>query len=412
LGLTLLGRTAARAQPIYSIQPIIKLGDQAGSVPLQAQDGYFDIGTLNDSGQIIFTATDSPDSEALIQYNGGTFMPIVSRGATYPGGTWPQNVRVMPTVQMNQTGSAVFAAGVFDATGPQFDSFLWDGRSKQVAPIAARGQAVAQNGALVGTGMMPVINNKNEMVLSVKVGQAAGQPQYGLFFSGSDGSLKKIVAPGDTLPDGKTVAAAGYPDLNDAGVVAFEARGVGDNADAWSAYTWADSTITPIGVVGQRPSSSVQPANIQIASIASVWLNNNNNNSALIEANINSPTGPVGLFRFSGGQLTPLAVPNQRMPDGGILRNELGPSYANELGQHAFVAELADGSTAAYLIDTSDALSTILKSGTTTPLGTITSVGMGSGGASFGIGLNSKGQVAVTLGINGGVDTLALLTPQ
>jgi len=142
LGLTLLAHPSARAQTSYDIQPIIKLGDRAGNVLLQAQDGYFDLGTLNDNGQIIFTATDSSDSETLIQYSSGTFTPIVSRGTTYPGGNWPLNVRLMRTVRMNQTGNAVFAAGVLDASGPAFADFMWDGQAKLVSPITAQGKPV------------------------------------------------------------------------------------------------------------------------------------------------------------------------------------------------------------------------------------------------------------------------------
>jgi hypothetical protein len=97
------------------------------------------------------------------------------------------------------------------------------------------------------------------------------------------------------------------------------------------------------------------------------------------------------------------------MPGGGQLDQYFGPFAVNDAGQFAFPATLADGSSAAYLLDTDGTLSLILKSGTATALGTISAVGPSSG--SSGIGLNSKGQVALPVQIDTGPATLVLLTP-
>jgi hypothetical protein len=92
-------------------------------------------------------------------------------------------------------------------------------------------------------------------------------------------------------------------------------------------------------------------------------------------------------------------------------------SRANELGQHAFLIRLQDGSTAAYLLEPDGTINPILKSGAVTELGKITLIGVSSrpspglirGG--FGIGLNRQGQVALNVSIDGGPTTLVLLTP-
>jgi hypothetical protein len=81
---------------------------------------------------------------------------------------------------------------------------------------------------------------------------------------------------------------------------------------------------------------------------------------------------------------------------------------ANGAGQHAFLAQLEGGNTAAYLLDADGTLSLILKSGTTTNLGTITDVG---GGNWFGVGLNTQGQMLLPVRIDRGANTLVLLTP-
>ena len=57
-------------------------------------------------------------------------------------------------------------------------------------------------------------------------------------------------------------------------------------------------------------------------------------------------------------------VIGQDMPGGGRLKQPFEPFAINDAGQFAFRATLADGSTAAYRLDTDGTLSLILKSGT------------------------------------------------
>ena len=90
--------------------------------------------------------------------------------------------------------------------------------------------------------------------------------------------------------------------------------------------------------------------------------------------------------------------------------NREGISVANDAGQHAFLAILADGVDGRLIRWTRTARSRpSLSSGDTTDRGSITSVGQGHG-KSMGIGLNNKGQVALVVQIAGDPDTLVLLT--
>jgi hypothetical protein len=118
------------------------------------------------------------------------------------------------------------------------------------------------------------------------------------------------------------------------------------------------------------------------------------------------------LYLLTDGQLTPVLLPGQDLPDGGKFKDLqlrlYTASFANDAGQHAILITLADNSTAAYLPEPDGKLSLILKSGTTINLGTITRVG---GSHSGGVGLNNKGQVALPVTIGTGVDTIVLLTP-
>ena len=75
--------------------------------------------------------------------------------------------------------------------------------------------------------------------------------------------------------------------------------------------------------------------------------------NVLIAARLNNAeSGPTSLYLWTGGKLDAVAVPGQEMPGGGQFREitlvHYGVSPTNRLGQHAFIARLADGATAAY----------------------------------------------------------------
>src|SRR5262249_13529399 len=148
------------------------------------------------------------------------------------------------------------------------------------------------------------------------------------------------------------------------------------------------------------------PGGGKIAGALGAWVNNKNR-TLLLAVGLQG-SDDYGLYRFADGQRTPLLLPGQEMPGGGkykTLASEDSVSFASEAGEHAFLARLDDGPTAAYLLGADGKLSLILKSGATTDLGKIANVGQGAGD-SWGIGLNSKGQVALTVKPEGGVDTI------
>jgi hypothetical protein len=140
---------------------------------------------------------------------------------------------------------------------------------------------------------------------------------------------------------------------------------------------------------------------------------NNQNRNVLLTGLVESAAGHVPCpYLLADGVLKPLALPGTPMPGGGtfLTLQDAGVSRASEAGQHAFLALLQDGSTAAYRVEPGGQLSLILKSGTATPLGTVTNVGQGSL-LSRGVCLNRQGQVALTVRIADLVDTVVLLTP-
>jgi hypothetical protein len=423
-GLALLapGNTRAAAPTTYKIQPIVKLGERAGDSVLPSSAGYeFFPGPVNDTGQVLFDVgglfVGKP--ELLLLYDNGQFIPIAAPGLDSPIGKWPAITSFLAPYSMNQHGNAVFAPTSGSNGSTLLGTFLWEYAGRKLTAVALPGMP-AVNG-LVFTqagGESPVINNRDEIVLVAAVKGSTGPAGSALFFRSPDGTLQPILVPGQTLPGGGKVqndtGLTLFPSLNDAGVVAFLARRQGEGQ--YSAFLWEGGNITPALQIG-----APAPVGGKITSVSRVFVNDKNRNVLLTAAVDGSHQH--GVYLLKDGTLTPVAVPGQEMPDGGKLQKVqavfstgvdvcFGVSSANQAGQHVFLATLGDQSTAAYRVDTDGSVSLVVKSGAVTELGTVTSIGQTtSGTGSYGVGVNSQGQVVVSVRFDHGTPTLVLLTP-
>jgi hypothetical protein len=293
-------------------------------------------------------------------------------------------------------------------------TYRWDYQTRKVHLVTQQGMPAAPVLTLAsGGGGGSTINNRNEIALVATVETDAGLTGDGVFFRSPDGRLEPVTVPGQTLPGGLTVARAGLTSINDAGRIAFLASPEG-NENAQSAYVWQAGTLTPVALVGEAA-----PGGGKISSVRGVRVNNKDH-TVLVVLRVDQARRD-GIYRFADGKLTPLVVPGQPLPDGGKLQTLPEPEFpatlsgapalsvASEAGEYAFQARLEDGSTAAYRLHADGQLSLILKSGSTIGGARITRVGS----APFpSIGLNSHGQVALTIRIEGQPDTLVLMTPE
>jgi hypothetical protein len=421
-GLTLLAPVTTRAQSLYKIQPIVKLGDRAGDVVLPSSSSYdFFPGQVNDSGQLLTDVggfyVGTP--ELLLQQVDGQFLTIAAPGLDSPIGKWPQDVAFLAPYagSMNQHGNVVFTP--WTPGSGVLGTFLWDLQGRRLTAVTLKGMPAGNDLVFTeGGGNVSVINNRDEIALVAQVKGTSGPAASALFFRSPDGRLQPILLPGQELPGGGAVQSdtllGHLPSLNDAGAVAFLARRKGASQN--SAFRWEGGTTIPLLTTG-----SPAPGGGKITSVSSVFVNNKNR-SVLLTAGVDG-SHRHGVYLIKDGSLIPAAVPGQAMPEGGQLATVqanlvyppdrcIGVSAANEAGQHVFLATLADKSTALYRVDADGSLSLVVKSGTVTEWGTITSIGQtGTSSGSYGVGFNSHGQVLVSLRFDGGVPTLALLIP-
>jgi hypothetical protein len=393
----------ARADHGYHVKPIIRLFDPAGPIP---PDMQFFIGALNNAEQIAFFAGSATNtkSEVLLQYSDGKVSKIAEAGKAPPGATWPKGVRFDGPIGMNAAGCIVFSSTVRVGETNTTGTFLWDYPGRQLITVALTGMTVADNVALsAGGNPASAINNLDQIALAARVLNAAKASRPAIVFRDKQGKLTPVALPDSDLPGGARLDQATTATINDAGVVGFLARRVGDTVE--SAYVWSQGQITPVAVI-----NSDVPGGRKLARATGVWVNNGND-SVLVAGRLdNASTGSDALFRFANGQLAPLVIAGGSTPDGGKVKAIEAVSAPNPAGQHAILMLLEDGARAVYHLGVDGALAPVIKTGTTVEAGAVTHLGRDA--LSTGLALNGNGQVALGLRINAGIPVLALLTPR
>ena len=69
-----LAESAATAQTTFKLKPILQLGGMVGNTPI---GDHFDVGKLNDRGQLAFVTGNEDGDEILVQYSDGKLIPIL-----------------------------------------------------------------------------------------------------------------------------------------------------------------------------------------------------------------------------------------------------------------------------------------------------------------------------------------------
>src|SRR4051812_16203777 len=108
-GLVLAPRPVNANVPGYTIQTVAKLGDTVADLPI-AKSGYFQVGSLNDNGEITFIAQSGTNGEMLLQYSStnGTVNPIVVGGRDAPGGKWTRGGIWAPVSMIQQAQEVTY----------------------------------------------------------------------------------------------------------------------------------------------------------------------------------------------------------------------------------------------------------------------------------------------------------------
>lgn len=427
-GLALLAPVSARADtstPRYKSEQVIQAGVTVDGVLIPASYHLY-VGGLGDTGQILFSAggpnQDRP--ERLFQYAGGKFTAIVTPSlgpeAGWPGDVyWPADVTIARPLSMNGSGNAVFAAGHVFGTSP-WGTFMWNAAVGHTVAVALKDMPATRELRFVSPGgYAPAINSSNEIALIGLVKNAAGTPGWALFRLGRDGVMKPVARPHEELPDGVRISIDEFPlpSIDDSGRVAFLAHP--DGSGRQNAYLWAHDAVSPILTVG-----AAAPDGSKITAISGVFLNSQNSSALVMAATAGSSR--YGLFRVQNDKTAAVALPGQPMPGGGKLQTvqyvpvsdfdivpSVAVSAASARGEHVFLATLEDGTLAAYKIDQNGGLSLVLKGDfDAEPIHIAAALPPLTFVPGSRPGINSRGQIALSVQRAGSRATIVLMTPE
>jgi hypothetical protein len=196
-----------------------------------------------------------------------------------------------------------------------------------------------------------VMNSSNQLVFQAFLSDG----RNGIFLL-SNGTLTKIIASGDIMPDGAPLGFTTSPLINDSGLVVFSAvsNSIADTG-IFSYFQGKLSLLIP--ELAPLPDGSVLFAPF-VASL---------NNAGQMTFFASTTKANNATFLLSNGQISTIVAPRQTAPDGGVFRFfDLSGSVINQSGQVlVLAAEVHEGSTL-YLFSNNQ-LSRVIGTGDTIP---------------------------------------------
>jgi len=196
------------------------------------------------------------------------------------------------------------------------------------------------------------LNSSKQVVFSAVLTDG----RQGLFLW-SAGTITKIIANGDTLPDGVSFGFFDGFSINDQGQVVF--GGISNSiADSgiFSYFQGHFSVVIPR--LALLPDGSL---------LSFPFAPSLNNAGQITFSAFTTHANDVGIFLYANGQITILEIPGQTAPDGGVFRfgTETG-SVINDSGQVLFIASESQHGSALYLFSGNQS-SRVIGQGDTIP---------------------------------------------
>lgn len=355
--------SVAFAQPNFKLKQVLVTG-QAAPVPPQLSSVASL--SLNDSGSVAFAADGgiflkSGSNLSIVAgfgdraLSGGTFLQgtnpfltstgdVIFRGlTTFNSGLFRSSggsiSLLVPDASVASNGELVFpdSPSANDAGDVAFEDLLGNGvflfAHGSVTKLAGRGDPAPGGDTFISCSS-PAINQAGQVVFNAFL--ASGRS--GIFLA-SAGSITKVIASGDTFPDGSVFfGTSGNPSLNDAGDVAF----VGSSSLVIDSGVFLFSKGHLSAVV---PEFTPLPSGLDLLPLsASIG---NGGQIAFTALQLNAG-GSIGVFVFSQGNVTEAMTPGTATPDGDTFTNAFD-AQINSSGQVAFVSRLVQHNDAIYL---------------------------------------------------------------
>ena len=298
--------------------------------------------SINQSGQVVFTATLSGGRRGIFLASGGTISQVARTGTPAPtGGTF---FTFLQGASLNDSGQVAFSALVNGAG--RSGVFLYsDGQITLPVP-----NFTSVPGGTLANAQFVSLNNAGQIAF---VGQTfQQQPRLGVYLF-SNGSVSAVMLPGEVSPEGNSFTQGVSTAISTQGLVAFLGRT--DNSLS-TIYSFADNQLTRIA--GQGDSF---PGAARVRS-ASPFALTDQGQTLLLAGTF---PGGTGLFIGSAdGDSDPALVihQSQALPGGGVLFNILNGFTMNNSTQVVFDAS-STNLTSQIVLESGGTLSKIALGG-------------------------------------------------
>jgi len=284
---------------------------------------YADTVGLNSAGQIVFRGeVTSPSKSGLFLHFQGKISELIADGTAATNG-----------VLVTATSPVINAAGdVAFLDGTTGGLYLFS--KGIISPIAIPGASAPGGGTFTFFSQQSI--NQSDQVVFVGYLSSGGSGVY----LASVGTISKIIASGDTFPDGGVFSFAEGPSINDAGQIAFGGISNGSTNDGGLFFLSSGNLKVVVPILTVLPNGSY---------LSSAFAASLNNAGQIAFTAFTEPNG-TGTFLFSGGTVTQVSVTGETSPDGDIfgLGGELG-AQINSTGQILLLSSMTYHNDTLYL---------------------------------------------------------------
>jgi hypothetical protein len=362
----------------------------------------FQIGDLNNKGQfnlnVVGAEKDTGDGgEVHYFWDGKAVVRVQPSSTKLSDGSSLISSSMWTPMGINDLGHVAYVA---DTDNSPHAIVIWDSNTKSYTMVA-NNQSVVDGGTLTSAGvalegrMVADINNVDQVVWSEGLTPASGGDANDAVFM-YDPTTKKITTvarAGTTLPGGKTVVNALFPNINDAGEVVFMANTT-DNEN-YGVYQSAGGNITVICAPGTKVGDlTIEQAKLPRNSDGGhvVFRGETTSNGTAVPA-----ADDTGFFIYSAGKITKIVAPGDALPGGKFVATE-GNRRAMAVNKNGLVAFKAtmEGDAAGIFLWQDGQFSPLITTGQKLE-GSITVEGLvqGLGGQDgYHLGINDFGDVA------------------
>jgi hypothetical protein len=305
------------------IIPIAGPGDPA---PGGGQFFSFTTPSLGPLGQIVFTSTVSfPGTSGAFLYANGSISQFLPNGMVADTG----NLVIPASASFARNGDMLITD-----SGSFFSAATYLLSNNTLTRVVGPGDAVPGGGNV--SFLLGAAPNSSRQVLFTAV---LSDGRQGMFLW-SSGTVTKIIASNDVMPDGVPFGFFEPPSFNDLGQVIFS--GVSNSSADTGIFSFVNGNRTLL-----VPEFTALPdgSAFDIAFTTSV----NNAGQIAFSALTLGATTSTGVFVYANGHITSVASVGQTAPDGGVFRSgTLVGGSINSSGQILFVASEVQHGDALY----------------------------------------------------------------